>query len=210
MPANASSGSNGCRTLEQNLMSAVRGLPKGRRRPPITGHHEHSAPAAIAVVLAMATLAVATSAHAAPGMEVGLQDDAVFLYQNYYNRDLALEQARQLGVTRLRVNVLWNRIAAAQAGQRHPPAQVTYNWAPYDSLVDAAAAYGIKVQFSLAGPAPAWANAQAPQRRSFRRLQAERAPTSATSRTPSPSTSRAGWTATRSGTSRTGRGWLAP
>jgi hypothetical protein len=93
-------------------------------------------------------------------MEVGLQDDAVFLYQSYYHRDVALQQARQLGVTRLRVNVLWDRVASAQAGQHTPPAQVTYNWAPYDSLVDAAAGYGIKVQFSIAGPAPAWANAK--------------------------------------------------
>jgi Cellulase (glycosyl hydrolase family 5) len=98
------------------------------------------------------------AAHAAPGMEVGLQDDAVFLYKNYYNRDVALDQARQLGVTRLRVNVLWDRVASAEANQTTPPAVVTYNWAPYDSLVDAAAAKGIKVQFSIAGPAPAWAN----------------------------------------------------
>src|SRR3954447_18716952 len=96
-----------------------------------------------AVLVAASSLSAATSAHAAPGMEVGLQDDAVFLYQNYYNRDLALQQARQLGVTRLRVNILWNRIAAAEAGQTIPPSQVTYNWAPYDSLVNAAAAYGI-------------------------------------------------------------------
>jgi|1186.fasta_scaffold61083_2 hypothetical protein len=98
------------------------------------------------------------AAHAAPGMEVGLQDDAVFLYQNYYNRDVALDQARQLGVTRLRVNVLWDRVASAEANQTTPPSVVTYNWAPYDSLVDAAAAKGIKLQFSIAGPAPAWAN----------------------------------------------------
>jgi cellulase (glycosyl hydrolase family 5) len=114
------------------------------------------------VVVVMSTLATmligSAAAHAAPGMEVGLQDDAVFLYQNYYNRDTALDQAKQLGVTRLRVNVLWDRVASAQAAQTTPPATVTYNWAPYDSLVDAAAAKGIKVQFSIAGPAPAWAN----------------------------------------------------
>lgn len=111
-----------------------------------------------AALVAAISLSAATSAHAARGMEVGLQDDAVFLYQQYYSRDLALQQARQLGVTRLRVNVLWNRVAAAQNSQRMAPAQVLYNWAPYDSLVDAAAAYGIKVQMTIAGPAPAWAN----------------------------------------------------
>jgi hypothetical protein len=113
----------------------------------------------VAAALAVATtLGAASSAHAARGMEVGLQDDAVFLYQSYYNRDVALQQARQLGVTRLRVNVLWNRVASAQANQRTAPAQVIYNWASYDSIVDAAAAYGIKVQMTVAGPAPAWAN----------------------------------------------------
>jgi len=113
----------------------------------------------VAAALAVATsLGAAGSAHAARGMEVGLQDDAVFLYQSYYNRDLGLQQAKQLGVTRLRVNVLWNRIASAQNTQRTAPAQVIYNWAPYDSIVDAAAFYGIKVQFTVAGPAPAWAN----------------------------------------------------
>src|SRR3954454_22517018 len=111
-----------------------------------------------AVLVAASSLSAATSAHAARGMEVGLQDDAVFLYQHYYNRDLALQQARQLGVTRLRVNVLWNRVASAQNRQRTAPAQVIYNWYPYDSIVDAAAAYGIKVQMTVAGPAPAWAN----------------------------------------------------
>ena len=114
---------------------------------------------ALVVGSTLATMLIGSAAaHAAPGMEVGLQDDAVFLYQNYYSRDTALDQARQLGVTRLRVNVLWDRVASAQAAQTTVPAQVTYNWAPYDSLVDAAAAKGIKVQLSIAGPAPAWAN----------------------------------------------------
>jgi hypothetical protein len=113
---------------------------------------------AAALVVATSLGAAAGRAHAARGMEVGLQDDAVFLYQSYYNRDLGLQQAKQLGVTRLRVNVLWNRVASAQNRQRTAPAQVIYNWYPYDSIVDAAAAYGIKVQMTVAGPAPAWAN----------------------------------------------------
>ncbi|HEX6458682.1 MAG TPA: hypothetical protein VF032_07185 [Thermoleophilaceae bacterium] len=113
---------------------------------------------AVALVIATSLGAAASSAHAARGMEVGLQDDAVFLYQSYYNRDLALQQAKQLGVTRLRVNVLWNRIASAQNTQKSVPSRVIYSWYPYDSIVDAAKAYGIKVQMTVAGPAPAWAN----------------------------------------------------
>jgi len=113
--------------------------------------------AALLLTLAISLTAV-SSASAAHGMEIGLQDDAVFLYQSYYNRDLALQQAKQLGVTRLRVNVLWNRVASAQERQRTAPAQVIYGWWPYDSIVDTAAAYGIKVQMTVSGPAPAWAN----------------------------------------------------
>src|SRR4051794_4053808 len=113
----------------------------------------------LAAVLAVATsLGAASSAHAARGMEIGLQDDAVFLYQSYYNRDVALQQARQLGVTRLRVNVLWSRIAPFQKSQRTVPGTVVYDWAPYDHLVDAAGAAGIRVQMTVTGPAPAWAN----------------------------------------------------
>ena len=113
----------------------------------------------VVAALAVATsLGAASSVHAARGLEIGLQDDAVFLYQSYYNRELALRHARELGVTRLRMNVLWNRIAPFQDAQRSVPQQVIYNWGPYDALVDAAAAHGIKVQMTVAGPAPAWAN----------------------------------------------------
>ena len=113
---------------------------------------------AAALVVATSLGAAAGSAHAARGMEVGLQDDAVFLYQSYYNRDLGLQQAKQLGVTRLRVNVLWNRVASGAQAIEQQASAVIYNWYPYDSIVDAAAAYGIKVQMTVAGPAPAWAN----------------------------------------------------
>ncbi|MFL5827792.1 MAG: cellulase family glycosylhydrolase [Thermoleophilaceae bacterium] len=109
------------------------------------------------LLLLGATLGAAGTAHAAPGMEVALQDDAVFLYRSYYDRDAAFQQARALGVTRLRVNMLWDRALGAQARLARRPAQLQYNWGPYDSVVDAAAAYGIRVQLTVAGPAPAWA-----------------------------------------------------
>ena len=161
---------------------------------------------AVAVALITATtLGAAATAHAAPGMEVGLQDDAVFLYQSYYNRDTGLQQARQLGVTRLRVNILWSRVASAQASQTTPPAPVIYDWTPYDSLVDAAAAVGIKVQFSIAGPAPAWANAKHLNEHARRRLQAERPVVRSVRARRGQRTSRGASTATRSGTSPTGR-----
>jgi cellulase (glycosyl hydrolase family 5) len=98
----------------------------------------------------------ATSAHAARGMEVALQDDSVFLNNSWYGRDKAFQRAHELGVTRLRVNVLWARTMANASG-RSAPANPAYQWGNYDTLVAQAAAQGIKVQLTLTGPAPAWA-----------------------------------------------------
>jgi len=112
---------------------------------------------ALLAALAVASLAGASDARAARGMEVAIQDDAVFLNQQYYNRETALAQARAMGVTRIRVNVLWTRALASGAGSRKRPRHVAYVWWPYDSLIDTAAGYGIRIQMTLGGPAPAWA-----------------------------------------------------
>jgi hypothetical protein len=58
----------------------------------------------------------------------------------------------------LRVNVIWSRaVAPAQAGLARKPAQVLYDWARYDSIVDLARGHGMAVQMTITGPAPAWA-----------------------------------------------------
>lgn len=90
-------------------------------------------------------------------LEVALQDDAVFLQRSYYDRDKALAQAQQLGVTRLRVLVLWARVPGAQPDANSAPPHPAYDWSGYDSLIDDAAKHGIRVQLDLSGPAPAWA-----------------------------------------------------
>ena len=54
-------------------------------------------------------------------LEVALQDDAVFLNRSYYDRDRALAQAQQMGVTRLRVLVVWSRVPGAQPDARSAP-----------------------------------------------------------------------------------------
>jgi Cellulase (glycosyl hydrolase family 5) len=90
-------------------------------------------------------------------LEVALQDDAVFLQRSYYDRERALAQAQQMGVTRLRVLALWARIPGAQPDSRTRPARVSYDWSSYDSLIDDAARHGIRLQLDLSGPAPAWA-----------------------------------------------------
>jgi hypothetical protein len=97
------------------------------------------------------------AARAAQGMEVALQDDPVFLHRDYYDRDQALAQARELGVTRLRVSLGWAATLGPQADDRTQPSPLVYDFSRYDDLIDAAAAYGIRLQINLIPPAPAWA-----------------------------------------------------
>ena len=114
---------------------------------------------ALAFALLAAAVAGAPAAHAAKGMEMAVQDDPVFVDGAYYDRERALAQARTLGVTRIRVNVSWwDTVVADQRFLQSPPRAVRYDWSRYDSLIDAAARYGIRVQMTLTGPAPAFAN----------------------------------------------------
>jgi hypothetical protein len=110
-------------------------------------------------ITALTTAAVvlpAASAHAARNMEVALQDDQVFLNQSWYGREKAFARARQLGVTRLRVNFIWAH-EVANSSRRRAPAHPAYNWWHFDTLIDEAAAHGIRIELTLTGPAPAWA-----------------------------------------------------
>jgi hypothetical protein len=104
-----------------------------------------------------------SESRAARGMEIALQDDAVFV-QGKYSRvqgDKAFQYARALGVTRLRVNVLWAyTLLPSEYGKRKKPAVLHYDFSVFDRLIDQAAANGIRVHLSLTGPAPRWANAR--------------------------------------------------
>src|SRR5215467_11818056 len=114
--------------------------------------------AALGAFLLFVTLVVAGCGSSGGGggsqkLEVALQDDAVFLNRSYYDRDRALAQAQQMGVTRLRVLVVWSRVPGADPDAIKAPAHPAYNFAGYDSLIDDAAAHGIRVQLDLSGPA---------------------------------------------------------
>ena len=89
-------------------------------------------------------------------MEVALQDDQVFLNQNWYGRANAFARAEELGVTRLRVNFIWAHEVAGPK-RRHTPADPGYNWWHFDTLINEAAAHGMRIEMTLTGPAPAWA-----------------------------------------------------
>ena len=105
----------------------------------------------------LAAFAVAAPAQAATGMEIALQDDPVFLHRDYYDRDVALAQARDMGVTRLRVALGWAAVNREQADSATVPVQPAYDFSQHDALIDAAATYGIRVQLNVQPPAPAWA-----------------------------------------------------
>jgi hypothetical protein len=95
----------------------------------------------IAGTLAAAAAAVAFGATAerASALEIGLQDDSVFVSQRFgYDQEKAYEQAVNLGVTMLRVNVNWNDFAKT-------------GFAPYDRVVTRAAKHGMRVQMTLYG-----------------------------------------------------------
>ena len=72
--------------------------------------------------------------------------------------DSALDHAVELRTKRIRVNVLWSRLLVDGAESRTVPAGgPKYDFHRIDILEAAAAKRGIKLQLTIAGPAPAWA-----------------------------------------------------
>jgi hypothetical protein len=112
---------------------------------------------ALALIVALASLAVAGPAPADTPLEIALQDDPVFVRTHYYDRDRALAQARALGVTRIRAHVTWADVLNDQAKQRTQPSPLVYDFTAHDNLIDAAAAYGIRIQLNFVPHAPAFA-----------------------------------------------------
>jgi hypothetical protein len=113
---------------------------------------------AFAALTSLVPFFAASPASAAPGMEVAIQDDAVLVGRLYYDRDRALDQIRDLGATRIRVNLTWTEVLGhKQSKRRYQPKTIVYHWDKYDSLVEAARARGLKVHVTITGPAPRWA-----------------------------------------------------
>ncbi|HEY5143812.1 MAG TPA: hypothetical protein VII98_09955 [Solirubrobacteraceae bacterium] len=108
---------------------------------------------------AAAALLTAFAAPAAQGLELGVQDDGAFLYQQIGSRPQALSLAEQVQAKRIRVLVFWNRIAGAQATARRVPKTYRYDFRQLDGLAAAAAQRGLKLQLVLTGKSPAYATA---------------------------------------------------
>ncbi len=101
-------------------------------------------------------------ARAARGMELAIQDDSLFVQGNKrFKGNKAFDYAKQLGVTRIRVNLLWAyTMPRQQYSARRKPATINYDFTQIDRLIDRAASNGIRIHLSLTGPAPKWANAK--------------------------------------------------
>jgi hypothetical protein len=127
--------------------------------PPFRVGRRFMLPALAAFTTLLFLLSAAPSS-AAPDMEIAVQDDAVLVGRLYYDQGRALDQIRDMGATRVRVNLGWTEVLGRrQSGRRHQPHGLVYHWQKYDSLVEAARARGLRVHMTITGPAPRWATA---------------------------------------------------
>ena len=115
----------------------------------------------IVLVLALVTASMAGatgSARAATGMELAIQDDAVFVTQEYLGHAKAFPLLDDLRVRWIRVNVGWAAVVGQKTARlKKKPAIVNYDFTSYDTLINAARENGVNVEFGLTGTAPAWA-----------------------------------------------------
>jgi hypothetical protein len=116
---------------------------------------------AAAAALACAWLLVPGDTRAARGLELGIQDDGLFVQgKKRWSSERALGYAKGLGITRIRVNLHWAfTMSPAQAGARRRPGTIDYNFTQVDDLIDKARRHGVRVHLTLTGPSPRWANA---------------------------------------------------
>jgi hypothetical protein len=113
-----------------------------------------------AVLTLLTFLLLCAPAHASRTMDIGLQDDYVFLGVSGFNREVAFARAAELGVTKIRANVLWSHVLkGTQANRRTRPARRSYDLAAHDLLVELARRHDMSVELTLTGPAPRWATA---------------------------------------------------
>ena len=106
-------------------------------------------------------------AWASARQETTIQDNQLLLGDPAHLNQ-TLQTLSSLGVQRLRITVEWNVIAPDASSKQMPagfdganPADYpSGGWAPYDAIVQAAARYGLGVNFNVTGGAPLWATVQ--------------------------------------------------
>jgi hypothetical protein len=112
----------------------------------------------VTAAAALPLVATAAPAQAGKQMEVALQDDGVFLYGEHFDRDQGYRHLRALGVTHLRMNMLWwQPLPLSQRNSTTTPSNIRYDFGVWDSAINRARDFGIKVQLDLTGDPPAFA-----------------------------------------------------
>jgi hypothetical protein len=106
-------------------------------------------------------LVAASSASAAPKMEIGLHDDGIFLPGGtpYFSANKGYSIATGIKVSWIRSIILWNSTMTPGEGDKATkPKTVKYDFSRWDTLVNNSRKKGFKVQLALAGPVPRWAH----------------------------------------------------
>jgi hypothetical protein len=88
--------------------------------------------------LAGAVLAIALAPAPAGAFQIGMQDDGAFVAAGHRERERALEHAKTMGVTYIRITMVWE-------GFRNE------GWFHYDQAVDDAIDHGMDVQLTVTG-----------------------------------------------------------
>ena len=132
-----------------------------RKKDPVIGR---------AAVAAAATLALLAGPASAAVRESTIQDDARLLDGSAAERRATLDEMKALGADRVRVTVIWRRLAPAPDSRARPgfdasdPAAYPEGvFADYDAVARDATARGLGVNFDVTGPAPLWATRRPPR-----------------------------------------------
>ncbi len=123
------------------------------------------ATAALGLAAALGSAATLPATASASHSQAAMIQD----FSDMYAPAAALQQFRELGASTIRVSVPWAVIAPRAGSTRKPSFNATdpnaypaSRWAPFDAIVRYAQQDGLKVDFTVAGGAPRWAEAAAP------------------------------------------------
>lgn len=124
-------------------------------------------PWAIALTLAALCLAgPAAPALAAPGAEVGMEDERLLLSEPFHAPEVVADWARA-GVDIVRIHARWGSVSPGRERMRKPsgfdPAKHRargYDWETLDDAVDLVLAKGMRVMLTVTGPGPLWTSRQ--------------------------------------------------
>ena len=119
----------------------------------------------LAVLALLMSAAFATAAHASTSQITVMQDDNALT-----DPVGTLNIFRSLGVTTVRSFIGWGSLAPSPNSRKrpahfnatNPAAYRAAGWAPFDALVEQAAARGMSCYLLISGPAPLWATRPAP------------------------------------------------